>query len=46
MMIDAYRTIGHHFAKLDPLYFPKNQDLFGKIDPEQIAPSAFGFQES
>jgi 2-oxoglutarate dehydrogenase complex dehydrogenase (E1) component-like enzyme len=44
MMIDTYRSIGHHFAKLDPLYFPQNKDLFGKISPESIAPSSFGFQ--
>ena len=45
MMIDAYRSLGHHFAKTDPLYFPQNKDLFGKLPPNSLAASSFGYQE-
>lgn len=45
MMIEGYRSLGHHFAKLDPLYLPQNKDLFGKLDPKCLAASSFGYQE-
>jgi 2-oxoglutarate dehydrogenase complex dehydrogenase (E1) component-like enzyme len=30
-MIETYRSIGHQFAKIDPLDLPTNKNLFGKI---------------
>ena len=31
LMIDTYRTIGHQFAKIDPLDLPQNKDLHGRL---------------
>lgn len=36
MMIDSYRTLGHHFAKLDPLYLSQNHDVFGEIPANSL----------
>ena len=31
MMIDNFRTVGHHFAKIDPLSLNQNQNIFGRV---------------
>lgn len=31
LMIDTYRTIGHQFAKIDPLELPQNKVLHGRL---------------
>jgi 2-oxoglutarate dehydrogenase complex dehydrogenase (E1) component-like enzyme len=31
LMIDTYRTIGHQFAKIDPLELPQNKDVHGRL---------------
>lgn len=43
LMIDTYRSTGHRFAKIDPLYLVQSMNLFGRLDPEIIAAEAFGF---
>ena len=43
-MIDAYRSYGHQFAKVDPLDLLQNKNLLhGRIPESQIATSAFGY---
>ena len=37
MMIDAYRSVGHHFAKIDPLYLPQHQNVHGKVSQHDIS---------
>ena len=45
LMIDSYRSIGHQFAKVDPLYLPQNKNLYGRLPEESIQPEAFGFEK-
>jgi 2-oxoglutarate dehydrogenase complex dehydrogenase (E1) component-like enzyme len=42
-MIDGYRSIGHQFAKVDPLQLAKNKNRFERLADANIAPSAFGY---
>jgi 2-oxoglutarate dehydrogenase complex dehydrogenase (E1) component-like enzyme len=44
-MIDTFRSIGHHFAKMDPLYLEQNMDAFGRLPQEAISPAEFGYKE-
>ena len=45
MLIERYRSIGHQFAKVDPLNLP-NQNLIGAVDPSKISLDAFEFTEA
>ena len=42
MMIERYRTIGHQFAKVDPLHMEKKA-FVGSIDQEVLGIKAFDF---
>ena len=42
MMIERYRSIGHQFAKVDPLGMDK-KDFIGSIDQEVLGIKAFDF---
>ena len=46
LMIDTYRMIGHHFAKIDPLYLPVCKKLPGQISKDSLSPTNFGFPKS
>jgi len=37
LMIDTYRTIGHQFAKIDPLDLPQNKDLHGRLPENSLS---------
>lgn len=46
LMIETYRSIGHQFAKIDPLYLPQNKNLYGRLPDDALKASSFGFEES
>jgi 2-oxoglutarate dehydrogenase complex dehydrogenase (E1) component-like enzyme len=46
LMIETYRSIGHQFAKIDPLDLPQNKNLFGRLPDDVLKASAFGFEEN
>lgn len=46
LMIDTYRSVGHQFAKIDPLYLPQNKNLHGRLPDDVLKASAFGFEEN
>jgi 2-oxoglutarate dehydrogenase complex dehydrogenase (E1) component-like enzyme len=43
LMIEGYRSFGHQFAKIDPLYLPQNKNLHGKLHEDSIKATSFGF---
>lgn len=43
MMIDAYRNLGHQFAKIDPLDLPLNKIRVGRLPDDTLDISKFGF---
>ena len=43
MMIDAYRNLGHQFAKVDPLNLPLNSNRVGRLEADTLHISQFGF---
>ena len=45
-MIEGYRSFGHQFAKIDPLYLPQNKNLHGKLHEDSLKASSFGFESS
>jgi 2-oxoglutarate dehydrogenase complex dehydrogenase (E1) component-like enzyme len=42
MLIERYRSIGHQFAKIDPLNLPE-QNFVGSVDQSVLNLSAFEF---
>lgn len=46
IMIEGYRSFGHQFAKIDPLYLPQNKNLHGKLHDDSIKSTSFGFNPS
>jgi 2-oxoglutarate dehydrogenase complex dehydrogenase (E1) component-like enzyme len=45
LMIDTYRTIGHQFAKIDPLDLPQNKDLHGRLPEDSLSATNFGYKK-
>lgn len=45
LMIDAYRTIGHQFAKIDPLELPQNKLLHGRLPEDSLTAEQFGYRK-
>jgi 2-oxoglutarate dehydrogenase E1 component len=45
LMIDTYRTIGHQFAKIDPLDLGQNKDLHGRLPEDSLAATQFGYRK-
>lgn len=46
MMIDAYRNIGHQFAKTDPLDLPQNKNRVGRLPDDALNLDKFGFTQA
>lgn len=44
LMIDTYRSIGHQFAKLDPLELPQNKQLHGRLPAHSLEATEFGYK--
>jgi 2-oxoglutarate dehydrogenase E1 component len=44
LMIDTYRSIGHQFARIDPLELPRNKDLHGRLNEELLSAASFGYK--
>lgn len=45
LMIDTYRSIGHQFAKLDPLELPQNKQLHGRLPDHSLDATEFGYKK-
>lgn len=45
MLIERYRSIGHQFAKVDPLNLPRG-NFIGAVDPSKLSLEAFEFTDA
>jgi 2-oxoglutarate dehydrogenase complex dehydrogenase (E1) component-like enzyme len=45
LMIDGYRSIGHQFAKIDPLDLPQNKNLPGRLPDSYLSATDFGYRK-
>jgi len=37
LMIDSYRSVGHQFAKVDPLNLSSNKNVYGRLDESVLS---------